>query len=559
GAYQYLLDWHLKIYAEQPGKYRKELHLGLAGEWQLTTVEKKRILLTSIYGVDIDSQAVETTKLSLLLKVLEGETAATIESQLSFLHERALPDLAANIKCGNSLIGSDFYDDQQLGLTGLDEEIARVNAFDWEREFGEVISSRRHGGAEEEKGFDAVIGNPPYVSFYARESIKPDPAIETYLISKYGPYVGGRLNTYLIFLVLATKLRSPCGYAGMIVPDTLSSNQSYESTRQALVQGGLSSVRLARFPVFEGKAHVRTVVPIVGNPSTLIRFEDFSQLDEWRQEEPTSITMVERHQLMKHAAGAWPFGNAGLDAILRKIGSNARVLQDFAITKDGVNPGPRSFRDIVLDPCGPRKSTWRPVIEGKQIRRYQLLAPSRTLDCDAKLLSLDLKKQGASFRSPSVFQAPKLVNRQTADSLIFALDEEGYYTLNSVHNTHSIDGSFETLLFLLGVLNSRLLSFYYRVHSQETRTVFPQVHIAALRRIPICDVDSDRFESRGLLIRRVQIMLDLHKRLLSSRTDHDRTLIERQIAATDKEIDRLVYDLYGLTDDEIAIVESSFK
>ncbi|MGO8685436.1 MAG: N-6 DNA methylase, partial [Thermoleophilia bacterium] len=82
GAYQYLLDWHLKLYAEQPGKYRKELHQGLAGEWQLTTAEKKRILLASIYGVDIDSQAVETTKLSLLLKVLEGETAATIESQL---------------------------------------------------------------------------------------------------------------------------------------------------------------------------------------------------------------------------------------------------------------------------------------------------------------------------------------------------------------------------------------------------------------------------------------------------------------------------------------------
>ena len=66
--------------------------------------------------MDIDPQAVEVTKLTLLLKVLEGETRATIDAQLSFLHERALPDLAANIKCGNSLIGPDFYDDQQLGL-----------------------------------------------------------------------------------------------------------------------------------------------------------------------------------------------------------------------------------------------------------------------------------------------------------------------------------------------------------------------------------------------------------------------------------------------------------
>jgi hypothetical protein len=341
----------------------------------------------------------------------------------------------------------------------------------------------------------------------------------------------------------------------MIVPDTLSSNQSYESTRQELVRDGLSSVRLVRFPVFEGKAHVRTVVPIIGNPAALICFEDFSQIDEWKQEKPTSTIMVERHQLMEHASSAWPFGNAGFDAILRKISSSACVLQDLAIIKDGVNPGPRSFRDIVLDPRGPRKSTWRPIIEGKQIHRYHLLAPSRTLDCDARLLSPDLKKQGASFRSPSVFQGPKLVNRQTADSLIFALDEEGYYTLNSVHNTHAKDGSFETLLFLLGVLNSRLLSFYYRAQSQETRTVFPQVHIAALRRLPICSADSDRCEARNVLIRQVRIMLDLHKRLQAARTEQDKTLLQRQIAATDKEIDRLVYDLYGLTEEEIRIVE----
>ena len=112
GAYQYLLDWHRDWYVEHgPEKHRKELYQGPGGDWRLTTAEKKRILLNNIYGVDIDSQAVETTKLSLLLKVLEGETSESLDAQLSFLHERALPDLAANIKCGNSLIGPDFYDD----------------------------------------------------------------------------------------------------------------------------------------------------------------------------------------------------------------------------------------------------------------------------------------------------------------------------------------------------------------------------------------------------------------------------------------------------------------
>ena len=66
-------------------------------------------LLNNIYGVDIDPQAVEVTKLSLLLKVLEGESEQTLARQLKLFHERALPDLGNNIKCGNSLIGTDFY------------------------------------------------------------------------------------------------------------------------------------------------------------------------------------------------------------------------------------------------------------------------------------------------------------------------------------------------------------------------------------------------------------------------------------------------------------------
>ena len=89
---------------------RPSLYQAQGGDWRLTTAERKRILLNNIYGVDIDSQAVEVTKLSLLLKVLEGENNQTLERQMKFFHERALPDLGDNIKCGNSLIGPDFYD-----------------------------------------------------------------------------------------------------------------------------------------------------------------------------------------------------------------------------------------------------------------------------------------------------------------------------------------------------------------------------------------------------------------------------------------------------------------
>jgi hypothetical protein len=122
-----------------------------ARNWQLTTAERKRILVAHLYGVDIDAQAVEVTKLSLLLQVLEGEARELRGKQLDF--HRVLPDLGHNIKCGNSLIRSDFY--AQPNLPAFDDEARlRLNAFDWPPEFKPIM---------DRGGFDAVIGNPPYI------------------------------------------------------------------------------------------------------------------------------------------------------------------------------------------------------------------------------------------------------------------------------------------------------------------------------------------------------------------------------------------------------------
>lgn len=107
-AYQFLLDWYRDAYVkDDPSKYAKgkspRLYQAAKGEWRLTIAERRRILLTHIFGVDIDPQAVEVTKLSLLLKVLEGESGDQIARQMDLFHMRALPDLSTNIRCGNSI------------------------------------------------------------------------------------------------------------------------------------------------------------------------------------------------------------------------------------------------------------------------------------------------------------------------------------------------------------------------------------------------------------------------------------------------------------------------
>ena len=152
-AYQHLLDWHRQWYeADGTTKHKKVLYQGPGGGWRLTASERRRILLNNIFGIDIDAQAVEVTKLSLLLKVLEGETEESITAQLRLFHERALPDLGNNIKCGNSLIRPDIERYIGGGLFG-DDEVDSVNPFEWKTEFKTIMVSG---------GFDVVIGNPPW-------------------------------------------------------------------------------------------------------------------------------------------------------------------------------------------------------------------------------------------------------------------------------------------------------------------------------------------------------------------------------------------------------------
>ena len=152
GAYQRLLDHCLKWYVEHnPEKHKKAVYkVPGDGLWRLTIGEKKRILTTHIFGVDIDAQAVEVTKLSLLLKVLEGETDQTVGQNMQLFRDRALPNLSDNIKCGNSLIGPDYF---TRSLIPDAAEMRRVNPFDWKQGFPEAMKAG---------GFDCVIGNPPW-------------------------------------------------------------------------------------------------------------------------------------------------------------------------------------------------------------------------------------------------------------------------------------------------------------------------------------------------------------------------------------------------------------
>ena len=330
-VYQYLLDWYLEQYVahlapllqaghtatssevrallpdNEPapaGKRARKtdgslpIYEAAGGEWRLTTAERKRILTTHIYGVDIDPQAVEVTKLSLLLKVLEGENEQTLGSQLRLFQERALPDLARNIKCGNSLIGPEFDHGQQLGL--LDDEARyRINAFDWAAEFPEVFGDdegrktmdERPGGPPSSfvvghssvRGFDAIVGNPPYIRIQTMKEWAP---LEVeYYKRAYAAAGKGNYDIYVVFVERALRLLNPRGRLGFILPHKFFNAQYGEPLRK-LLAGGRHLAEIVHFgdqQVFHAATTYTCLLFLDRAGRNEFRFERVADLAAWRE------------------------------------------------------------------------------------------------------------------------------------------------------------------------------------------------------------------------------------------------------------------------------------
>ncbi len=248
GAYQHLLSYCLKWYTENgPEKHDKAVWQSNGqGAWRLTIGERKRILTTHIFGVDIDPQAVEVTKLSLLLKVLEGETDESLgkQTQRKLFDDRALPNLDQNIKCGNSLIGPDYFTGR---LIPDDEALRRVNAFNWKTAFPEATASG---------GFDCIVGNPPYIRIQMMKEWAPL-EVEVYK-GLYRSANSGNYDIYVVFVERGLQLLSPRGRLGFILPNKFFNSRYGEPIRSIVADGKYLShvVHFGAEQVFEGATDV---------------------------------------------------------------------------------------------------------------------------------------------------------------------------------------------------------------------------------------------------------------------------------------------------------------
>jgi len=611
GAYQFLLDWYHQYYTtNNPKKYAKGKNPKLAavtgGDWALTTSERKRILLDHIHGVDIDSQAVEVTKLSLLLKVLESE-GDLVQMSLG-LFDRVLPNLGNNIKCGNSLIGSDFYNQPELSGLG-DEELFRINVFDWSGEdgFPDIMN---------DGGFDVVIGNPPYLRI---QGLQENYANQIEYFIKHFETASKRFDFYMLFIEKCYHLLNRKGKLGFICPHKFTT-ADYASSLRGFLSKNRAIERFISFGhnlVF-AKASTYTGILLLSRRATGSLL--FAKTPEIRSDQLPALleqfsSEAEFRELDWKGLGQEPWRLTEGGGLLQKLADGRRTISDaFAEVLVGVQSGIdevhvmqhvadgsngllqlRSERDDAVITI--ESDAVKPFLLGTDVGRYDQVNPTswcvypyqyesgRTRILEEAVLSKEfplayqyLKKHQTYLtdirrrqktnpiywyschrsRDMSVFERERIVSPEISKGCNFTLAPGGVYHNTQVYSYVPNEDRKENVHYWLGLLNSRVLWWYLTQTGTVLRGGYFRFKTNYLRPFPIPEINPKSKSDQAVhdrIVALVEKILILHQQRKAANTPQEQIALDRQIAATDKQIDTQVYSLYGLTDDEIKIVE----
>jgi type I restriction-modification system DNA methylase subunit len=592
GAYSYLLKWHLNYYSSQDEKRLSDkLYKGKNDEYHLTIQEKKRILLNNIYGIDIDPQAVEVTKLSLLLKVLEGENKDALESQQKLFQERALPDLENNIKCGNSLIGLDIYDYSNLKFNS--EDISRINPFDWESEFSKVMVG---------DGFDAIIGNPPYIRIQRIGHIESD-----YIYEKYDTATS-KMDLSLIFMELSLKNVKNTGIIGFISTSQWLSTDYGKKMRELLSEGKLHQfIDFGSLPVFNKASTYPGIFILSPKVKKFLKFKIIESVNDLNID---GIKKADENQILFQdlSSESWNLGDIDIYTLLKRSKLQWEPLKKFGKAYYSIVTGmDKAFLvdKKIIDQKNLEKDLLLPyAFKGKEVFRYGVTIPSTyviypyTEDENGNLVLIkeaELKKLYPNIYN-HLFSFKKELKQRKDSRKYYASGPDWYrhvrpgsfkhvkptkliikgisknFDVGWLNKNNAFSGANcpgiilnnlnkHSIMYILGILNSKLISNHLKTVCPSKMSGYTRFNANNINKTPIRVIDfSNPIDSKihGKITDLSKTMLQIHKDLESVKTPTSKQSIQRQIDAIDKQIDRLVYELYGLTEEEIKIVEESF-
>lgn len=577
GAYQFLLDYHLSYYLNhEPKNYLKGKSPALVptddGGYSLSLEAKKRILTSCIFGVDIDSQAVEVTKLSLLLKLLEGE-----KGQLSLGIERILPDLGNNIRCGNSLIGWDYFKDQ---LFADEEEIYRVNPFNWQAAFPQVFA---------DGGFDAVIGNPPYIR---QESLGDD---KRYYEAIYKVFTG-TADIYSYFIEKGVDLLAPGGQFSYIVANKwLRAKYGFKLRKWLKTKCIEEIIDFGDLPVFTNATTYPLILRVSNNPPhfkpmlTTVDTLDFISLQEYvnQEGEISDQTCFEDD--------GWSLAGKDTQDLLAKLRENSIPLGEYVHGKTyrgiltGLNKAfviDQKTKDRLIAEDPKSEELIKPFIIGKDIQRYKINWDNKYIIFTRRGVNIndypaiqtyltqfkhELMPKPANWKGDSwkgrkpgpykwyeiqdtvgyfkEFEKPKIVWGNLAQRPKFTMDTQGFYV-----NAPSVIIPLEDY-YLLGILNSSIGYTFISLTAAGRQGGFFEYKPIYVSQVPIHVVDKNNPKEiaiKNQIEANVKHLLELNGQ--SPQTPLEKRKNNELIGVVEKTIDQLVFELYNLSNEEIELI-----
>ncbi|REJ48606.1 MAG: class I SAM-dependent DNA methyltransferase [Microcystis wesenbergii TW10] len=396
------------------------------------------------------------------------------------------------------------------------------NAFEWRFEFPEVLDDKGNF-----IGFDVIIGNPPYIQLSKIDSTTVK--YKNYLLMRYETS-GGRLNTFIFFTHLSFQILKQNGILSYIIPNTILTQEYYVFTRQFLLNKVTLSevINFLNLP-FED-AVVETVIIQYLKSQNLDYAVNYGELAESGFNFKFNISSSEIRSNIGYSF------LVQRNSILLKVfeSKNCPLDEICNINQAIALKGDKSLSLKTQNPEGKYKK----LLDGRNINKY-------SISWDGFYLDYDITKIHSCKRRDIFETKEKLLFRRVSRTLIFTYDNSQYYALNTLVVVNLKKGINFDIKFLLGIMNSSLMNYIYNNKFKSTKTVFSEIQTRSISQLPIPKISQEQ----------QQPIIVLVDQILTAKKSNPKA----DTSELEKEIDKIVYELYGLSEEEIRIIEGEIK
>ena len=488
---------------------------------------KLLVLTENIYGVDLDDQAIEIARLNLLISALDTKMK--------------LPSLSDNIKNGNSLIsGTDEELEKYFGKNYRDKK-----PFNWEEQFPEVFK---------QGGFDVIVGNPPWVFTREGDFSESEKQYFGAFIEELGliqaekgrNIQSGKLNLYSLFILKATVLLKDKGTLGFVTPNNILRATNFDLVRKYI----LDKTRILEIDdlgegIFQGVTASSIILFLqkeVKNKLNSIKI--ISNILDLNNKKFSEQQILQEQFLNNSSFTFNILSSSNLNILSKKIVESSTSLGNICRY---ISPGIDGDKDKYVSDTKINEF-YKPLLFGKNFSRYNINYNNKWIYYDRKKLN--------RARAEEIYLSQKIILQRISGGdkpLTATIDNNKYYTFNSVNNIILNQNSGYDLKYILGIINSALMNWYYSINFSNRSKLTVNISKTYLEQLPIKKTNNQKDISSL-----VDKILKLNEEYRAYEKGSNKwNSIKAEIERLDKKIDEEVYKLYGLSGDEVGIIEDA--